>query len=99
MVTFSMRTASLGQYHELVCNISGAEMLFPNVSYRWTKMNDTGTVLLVGTGSNTLFFSSLNLSDAGSFTCEVIITSNLLIESIIEANTTILMLPSKLISL
>ena len=98
-VTIQMGDINLGQNHELICNASGAEKLKPRISYRWTKMNDTGTVTEVGTNSSTLSFSSLYLSDAGRFTCEVTITSDFLTGSITKENTTKLQFSSKLIGI
>ena len=64
-----------GQNYTLLCNISGTEYLKPNsiINYQWTKNNGTRTE--VGTNSNTLHFSALKLSDAGGYTCEVTINS------------------------
>lgn len=100
MVTISMRNVSLGQDHELSCGASGAEKLNPTVNYQWTKMNDTGTFTEVGTNSNILSLSPLYLSDAGSYTCEVNITSeDFLTGSITNENNTKLKIPSELISI
>lgn len=96
-VTIQMGDIYLGQNHELICNASGAEKLRISYRYRWTKMNDTGTVIEVGTNSSTLSFSSLYLSDAGSFTCEVTIISDFLTGPITKENTTKLQFSSKLI--
>ena len=94
-----MGDISLGQNHELICEASGAEKLRPRISYRWTKMNDTGTVTEVGTNSSNLSFSPVYLSDAGSFTCEVTIVSDFLTRSITKENTTMLQISSKMIGL
>lgn len=91
-----MGDINLGQNHTLICDASGAENLRPRISYQWTKMNDTGTVTEVGTNSNTLSFSTLYLSDAGSYTCEVTIASDFLTGSITEESTTKLQIPSEL---
>ena len=89
----------LGQAHELNCSALGAEKLNSIVNYKWTKMNDTGTFTEVGTNSNTLSLSPLYLSHAGSYTCEVNITSqDFLTGSTIKENNAKLEIPSKLIN-
>ena len=99
-VTISMGNIMLGQAHELNCSASGAEKLNPTINYKWTKMNDTGTFTEVGTNSNILSLSPLYLSDAGSYTCEVNITSqDFLTGSITRENNIGLRIPSELISL
>ena len=98
-VTISMGNIMLGQAHELNCSASGAEKLNPTINYKWTKMNDTGTFTEVGTNSNILSLSPLYLSDAGSYSCEVTITSQgFLIGSITKENNTKLEIPSELIN-
>ena len=79
-------TPTVGQKHSLICHVSEAENLDPVITYRWTKHNDTQTYYVVGTNSNILSFSSLRLSDAGSYTCEVTVNSRLLHDAINETS-------------
>jgi hypothetical protein len=100
-VTISMGNVILGQDHVLTCNASGAEKLNPSINYQWTKMNDTGTFTEVGTNSTTfkLSLSPLYLSDAGSYICNVTITSQeFLTGSITEQSTIKLQIDSELIN-
>ena len=76
-------TTTAGENYLLTCSVLGAENLNPTITYRWTKNNGT----LVGENSNTLFFTPLRLSNAGSYICEVIISSNYLTD-IIAMNAT-----------
>ena len=81
-------TARVGQPYTLVCSVlSGLEGLNALViSYQWTK--DNGTRSHLGANSNTLSFPSLRLSDAGSYTCEIMVnSSHLLKQTIIRAAT------------
>ena len=63
-ITGSGATPSLGQSYSLSCEVAGAND--PISAYQWRK---DGTVLSE-TGT-TLSFSSLSLSDAGQYTCQV----------------------------
>jgi hypothetical protein len=63
-ITGSVATPALGQSYSLTCEVSGASG--PVSAYQWRK---DGTVLSE-TGP-TLSFSSLSLSDAGQYTCQV----------------------------
>ena len=75
-------TAGVGQTYTLVCSVlSGLEGLNAVVSYQWTKDNGTGSQL--GTHSNILSFPSLRLSDAGSYTCEINVSSSRLLKQAI----------------
>ena len=72
-------TERVGQPYTLVCSVlSGLEGLSAVVSYQWTK--DNGTRSHLGANSNTLSFPSLRLSDAGSYTCEIMVNSNHLLK-------------------
>jgi hypothetical protein len=75
-----------GQKYSLTCNISGAENLDPIITYKWLKNNGTQTYYVVGKNSNILSFSSLRLSDAGNYFCEVIVNSRLLHNAINETS-------------
>ena len=78
-------TPIAGESYQLTCSISGAENLNPTVNYRWTKNSGSGQTQ-VGTNSNTLSFTPLRLSNAGSFVCEVTIASNYLTGDVAYAN-------------
>ena len=64
-----------GHRHILKCDVTGAEALSSSstVTYQWLKNNSTQTRL--GINSNSLIFTSLKLSDAGWYTCQVLISS------------------------
>ena len=67
----------VGQYGTLTCDVSGADNLNPVITYQWTRSN--GTILTpVGTNSDTLTFFNAKLSDAGEYTCTIIVSSLLL---------------------
>ena len=76
-------TPTAGENYLLTCNVSGAENLNPTISYRWIKNSQTP----VGTNSNTLSFTPLQLSDAASYICEVTISSSYLSGDIVAMNT------------
>ena len=75
-----------GEKYSLTCNISLAENLNATITYRWIKNNGTQMYYVVGTNSKILSFSSLQLSDAGKYFCEVIINSHLLRSAINETS-------------
>ena len=65
--------------YSLTCTVTGAESLTDAmVTYQWLK---NGAVISNQTMA-TLFFSPLAISDAGSYTCQVTVTSSLLSEPI-----------------
>ena len=67
----------VGSMYSLTCTVTGAEGLTDAgamVTYQWLK---NGAVVLNQTMA-TLFFQSLVISDAGSYTCEATVTSSLL---------------------
>ena len=76
-------TPTAGENYLLNCSVSGVENLNPTISYRWIKNNHTP----VGTNSNTLSFTPLQLSDAASYICEVTISSSYLSGDIVAMNT------------
>ena len=63
-----------GQQYSLTCDVSGAERLHPNITYQWIK-NNSDAQMQVGNDSKSLFFSSLTLSDAGVYSCQISIQS------------------------
>ena len=66
----------LGQSgYSLMCSISGAEHISPNITYQWTKNNGTQTQIQVGADPKVLSFSPLRLSDAGRYTCQATVSS------------------------
>jgi hypothetical protein len=73
----------VGDNHTLICNASGADNLDPNISYKWTKNSSNQ----VKSNSRTLSLNILRLSDAGSYTCSVAVTSAYLGSSIIKHTT------------
>ena len=81
--TFSVNITSKGsiitggQAFSLKCTISGVEALNPILTYQWTKSNSTGR-MQVGSNTSTLSFSSLRLSDAGQYSCQVTVNSRYL---------------------
>ena len=58
-------TPTLGQSYSLPCEVTGASDPIISSAYQWRK---NGTVINTGP---TLSFSSLRLSDAGQYTCQV----------------------------
>ena len=64
-----------GHRHILDCNVTGAENFDSSstLTYQWLKNNSSQTRL--GINSNSLIFTSLKLSDAGWYTCQVLISS------------------------
>ena len=59
-----------------MCSVSGSGSSNPTISYQWTKNNGTAQIQ-VGNNSNMLIFSSLRLSDAGQYTCQVMVGSEM----------------------
>ncbi|XP_064386182.1 sushi, von Willebrand factor type A, EGF and pentraxin domain-containing protein 1-like isoform X2 [Halichondria panicea] len=60
-----------GQSFSLTCSLSGGASLQPTLSYQWTR---EGGPLMTNTA--TLNFDTLYLSDAGQYSCQVILTSS-----------------------
>ena len=77
-------TPTAGQSYQLTCTVSGAENLDPIITYRWTRNSGSGQTQ-VGT-TRILRFAPLQLSNAGGYVCEVIISSNYLTGDIVEKN-------------
>ncbi len=60
-----------GQSFSLTCSLSGGASLQPTLSYQW--MREGGSLM---TSTATLNFDTLYLSDAGQYSCQVILTSS-----------------------
>ena len=87
-------TPTVGESYSLTCTVTGAGQLNPTITYQWFK----GTALVSGETQSTLSFSSLSLSDAGQYRCDVTVSSTILSQSITKmSNTQDLTLQSKLV--
>ena len=87
-------TPTVGESYSLTCTVTGADRLNPTIAYKWFK----GTTVVSGETQSTLSFSSLSLSDAGQYRCDVTVSSTLLSQSITKmSNTHDLTLQSKLV--
>ena len=75
-ITDGGATPIAGENYELICSVSGADNLNPTITYQWTKNSDGQ--IQVGTNSNTLSFTPLQLSDGASYVCAVTIASSYL---------------------
>ena len=64
----------------LTCEMTGAEKLSPTITYSWTRNNET--VSESDGNSKTLNLSPLRLSYAGSYACNITVSSALLSSSI-----------------
>ena len=67
-------TPTVGESYSLTCTVTGADRLNPAISYQWFKDN----TVVSGETQSTLSFSSLSLSDAGQYRCDVTVSSTLL---------------------
>ena len=93
-VMVSGGTPTLGESYPLTCTVTGADRLNPTVTYQWFK----NTAVVSGETQSTLSFSSLSLSDAGQYRCDVTVSSTLLSQSITKmSNTQDLTFQSKLV--
>ena len=87
-------TPTVGESYSLTCTVTGADQLNPMITYQWIKNN----TVVSGETQSTLFISSLSLSDAGEYRCDVTVSSTLLSQSISKmSNTHDLTLQSKLV--
>ena len=85
-------TPTVGESYSLTCTVTGADRLNPTITYQWFKDN----TVVSGETQSTLSFSSLSLSHAGQYRCDVTVSSTLLSQSITEmSNTHDLTLQSK----
>ncbi|XP_064387176.1 uncharacterized protein LOC135335578 [Halichondria panicea] len=62
-----------GQSYTLTCTVTGGEALNPTISYQWFEGSSTRVML--PTTSVDLTFDPLHLSDAGQYSCDVIVSS------------------------
>ena len=78
-----MASPAVGIQYTLNCTVSitGADRLIPTITYQWFKDN----TVVSGETQSTLSFSSLRLSDAGQYRCDVTVSSTL---SIINMSNT-----------
>ena len=65
-----------GQNCTLSCTVTGLTNSNPTITYQWMKNNGTHQIQ-VGNNSNKLSFPSLRLSDAGQYTCQVTVDSEM----------------------
>ena len=87
-------TPTVGESYSLTCTVTGADRLNPTITYQWFKDN----TVVSGETQSTLSFSSLSLSDAGQYRCDVTVSSTLLSQPITKmSNTQDLTLQSKLV--
>ena len=87
-------TLAIGRHFTLICSISGLNNLANlSILYQWSKKN--GTLMQAGTNSSIFTFSSLRLSDAGQYTCQVIINSIHLFKDIVSNKSYYLNLESE----
>ena len=87
-------TPTVGESYSLTCTVTGADRLNPTITYQWFKDN----TVVSGETQSTLSFSSLSLSDAEQYRCDVTVSSTLLSGSISKmSNTQDLTLQSKCI--
>ena len=74
-----------------MCSISGAENLNATLAYEWRNRDQ-----LLNSNSSSLHFSSLKLSNAGRYICQVSITSSYLYEVFAATESRNLVIKSKL---
>ena len=85
-----------GQDYILTCGIIGAENLNPSMTYQWTK-DIGGNRTQIRTNFNSTSFSPLRLSDAGQYTCHIIVESPYIYNTTIVTASHNVTLESKLI--
>ena len=74
---------TLGQKYSLSCCVSGADLLWPIITYQWLHNGET-----LDERTSTLSFPSLGISDKGKYTCHVTVRSALLKNPINEISKT-----------
>ena len=77
-------TPNVGDSYSFTCTVTGADRLDPTIAYQWFKDN----TVVSGETQSTLSFSSLSLSDAGQYRCDVTVSSTLLSQSIAKMSNT-----------
>jgi hypothetical protein len=82
-------TPNIGREYTLTCSILGAENLNATLAYKWRNEDQSLS------NSSVLQFSSLKLSDAGRYTCQVLVTSSYLYNSITATEYQDLVIKSK----
>ena len=89
--------STAGEDYQLFCDIlTGTEALndaITSITYQWTRNGDS---YQVGTGSSTLSFSPVRLSDAANYSCLIIIASSYLTGNIITMTSFVVRTQSKL---
>lgn len=75
--TIEGHNLTAGTNFSLICTISGTAKLRTTLSYQWLHSNGND-FNEIGTNSSRLHFSSLKLSEAGEYMCQVNIISSLL---------------------
>ena len=78
-------TPTVGESHSLTCTVTGADRLNPTISYQWFNKDNT---MVSGETQSAISFSSLSLSDAGQYRCDVTVSSTLLSQSITNMSNT-----------
>ena len=73
-VDIDVVTTMSGSTYSLNCTVTGAEMLTGSTTYQWFKNDD----MVVGQKVKTYSITPLSFTDAGGYTCQAIIMSNLL---------------------
>ena len=94
VILTSSEFSAVSDQYTLNCTalITEASRLNPTITYQWFKNN----TVVSGETQSTLFFSSLSLSAAGEYRCDVTVSSTLLSQSITAmSNTQDLTLQSK----
>ena len=71
-----------GTSFALMCNVDDTSNIRPEVTFEWIHFNGIDSEI-VGTNSSLLFFSSLKLSDAGEYMCQINVRSSLLSSDLI----------------
>ena len=86
-----------GEDYRLFCGIlAGTEGLndeITSITYQWTRNGDS---YQVGTGSSTLSFSPVRLSDAANYSCSITIASSYLTGNIFTMTSLVVRIQSKL---
>ena len=85
--------STIGLNHTLICNVSGTDNLNPNITYKWIK---NSSQFLANSSVGALSFPSLQLSDAGEYTCWISVRSPYLRDEITATMSYSLILERKL---